>query len=398
MDHSPEEDIHVPGISNERRVSIGLFVDKVARKLSHSYSVQVPDPKGFTAVAKAIFGPSGGGIQCKGVFVDLPEGSLPSNTREVCIQLCRNKTDVVPLSEHETVISRVVELSPRDKPLQQHAALCLPLDDVSWEGYERFLRWTPTQSGEKANWRDVRASDTIHGKDEDETFVELRQKKAKVNTKGFGIFCIVSSDLSQKLERPRKEPNTSDAIKAYKESSNTSLLQRFQSASSSLADAPGSTVQSNLTSSSHHKPGSSLLKRMSSKKSKSKPSSSRSKDNHTRRSIFKARHRYYDAEDNSKPSHATELPSPPTVPSTPLPPSPPPVQTTICPPPPSAAPATPSSSLPPPHVPTLGPMSEGPPPPPPPPPSSAQPSVAASSGTDNSFAAMLQARKANIIG
>ena len=237
VDHPPEEDIHVPGITEERRVSIELFVDKVARKLSRSYSVQVPDPRSFTAVAKAIFGPSGGGIQCKGVFVDLPEGSLTSHTKEVCIQLCKNKSEAVPLSEHETVISRVVELSPRDKPLQHHAALCLPLDDVSWDGFERFLRWTPTQSGEKANWRDVRVSDTIHGKGEDQTFVELKQKKAKVNTKVFGIFCIVSSDLNQNLEHPRKESNTSDAIKAYKESNNTSLLQRFQSSHTGKADA-----------------------------------------------------------------------------------------------------------------------------------------------------------------
>lgn len=401
VDHPPEEDIHVPGITEERRVSIELFVDKVARKLSRSYSVQVPDPRSFTAVAKAIFGPSGGGIQCKGVFVDLPEGSLTSHTKEVCIQLCKNKSEAVPLSENETVISRVVELSPRDKPLQHHAALCLPLDDVSWDGFERFLRWTPTQSGEKANWRDVRVSDTIHGKDEDQTFVELRQKKAKINTKVFGIFCIVSSDLNQNLEHPRKESNTSDAIKAYKESNNTSLLQRFQSSHTGKADAHGSTVQNHLTSSSsHHKSGLSFLKRMNIMKSTSKTSSSRSKDNNRKQSIFKAKSRYYDAEDNFKPSQATELPSPPTAPTTECPSSLPPVQSTICPPLPSAAPAT-SSSLPPPHVPTSSPTSEGPPPPPPPPPPSSQPpesSAAASSGTDNSFAAMLQARKANILG
>ena len=398
MDHSPED---VPGIGGERRVSIELFVDKVARKLSSSYSLQVPDPKGFTAVAKAIFGPSGGGIQCKGVFVDLPEGSLTSHTKEVCIHLCKNKREAVPLSEHETVISRVVELSPRDKPLQHHAALCLPLDDISWDGFERFLRWTPTQSGEKANWRDVRVSDTKHGKDEDQTFVELRQKKARVNTKVFGIFCIVSSDLNQNLEHPRKESNTSDAIKAYKESNNTSLLQRFQSAHTGKADAPGSTFQNDLTSSSsHQKSGASFLKLVSIMKSKSKTSSSKSKDNNKWQLFLKAKSRYYDAENNFNPSHATELPSLPTVPTTECPSSLPPVQSTICPPLPSAASAT-SSSLPPPHVPTSIPTSEGPPPPPPPPPPSSQPSessAAPSSGTDNSFAAMLQARKANILG
>lgn len=61
-DESHEEEADLPEMGVEKRASINLFVDKVARKLSHSYSVHTPDPKAFTAVAKAICGPSGGGL------------------------------------------------------------------------------------------------------------------------------------------------------------------------------------------------------------------------------------------------------------------------------------------------------------------------------------------------
>ena len=360
--------------------SIGLFVDKVARRLSHSYSVHVPDPKAFTAVAKAIFGPSGGGIQCKGVFVDIPAGSLTSQTKEVCIQLCKNKTEAVPLSNNETIISRLVELSPHGKPLSVQAALCLPLDDVPWDGFERFLRWSPTQSGEKANWKDVHASlpGIESGPDEKETSVELRQKTAKVNTKVFGIFCIISRDLNQNLE-PLKDHNTSVAIKGFKKNGNTTRVQNYKSSHKgsthggvNTINAPASVVYDSIKSamgrntsthegvnaaSSQHQTGTSFKKRMSIKTNKSKTSNRRNGERHP----------------ITSPPPATSIsPPPPPPPPPPSPPTPPP-----------PAPASDASA---------------PPPPPPPPSVPLSGSSEPASGTDNSFAAMLQARKANIIG
>lgn len=347
-----EEEFSVPGLSGDRRTSIGVFVDKVARRVSHSYSVQVPDPNAFTAVAKAIFGPSGGGIQCKGVFVDLEEGSLTSQTKEVCIQLCRNRTEAVPLNGNETIISRVVELSPRGKPLSEHAALFLPLDDVPSDGFERLLRWTPTQSGEKANWQDVFVSLYQEGCDGDQTAVEFKEKKAKVKTKVFGIFCIISRELQEKLQ-PLKEHNTSDTIKAFNDNgSATNMLQRFQSTSGGVHD----TVNCNPSvhdavsdASSHHQQH---TKRMSIKLNTTETSNTKSE--RKKMSFFK-----------SKKSHPPEKNlSPPPSPAPPSSSSPPPAscQSEAPPSPPPLSGPSQSSSSPPCSD------SGGPPPPPPPPP------------------------------
>ena len=186
------EDVSFARLSDERGESIGLFADKDGQGLSTKYSVDLPDPSLFTAVAKAIFGPSGGGVHCKGVSVDLPEGSLTSKTKEVCIQLCKAKTKVVPLGDTEKIISHLVQISPHEKPLSKHALLSLPTEKVPEVGYEQFLRWTPTQSGVKASWSDVFACDNQNPGDQNQPTVELSEGKAKVNTIEFGIFCMIS--------------------------------------------------------------------------------------------------------------------------------------------------------------------------------------------------------------
>ena len=116
-----------------------MSVDKVERKLSSTYGVNAPDPSAFSAVVKAIFGPSGGSVKCKEVLVDLPEGSLTSETKEVCIQLCRDKKQVAPLSDAEKIVSHVVELSPLGKPLSMFAELCLPIEEKERRAMHSFF-------------------------------------------------------------------------------------------------------------------------------------------------------------------------------------------------------------------------------------------------------------------
>lgn len=392
MEHS-FEDVSVPGLSGERRASIGLFADKVARRLSTTYSVNVPDPSTFTAVAKAIFGPSGGGVQCKGVFVDLPEGSLTSQTKEVCIQLCKAKKEVVPLGETEKIISHLVEISPHGKPLSKLAVLRLPTEKVPRVGYEQFLRWTPTQSGEKASWSDVYVCENHHHCDENQTTVELKEGKAKVNTKEFGIFCIISREFNERVE-PLRERSTSDAIKAFSgDVSTASAHQRFQSTNSPpcahgddtfVVNIPNSysthdTVNDDLyTTSSHYMErdrrssikGPSIKQRITNKFKKS--------DKHKRKSIVQTKSSTLNSENNT-------FPPPPPNPS-----APPAPHLSASPVPPS-----PSDSV------STSPTSNALPPPPPPPPPRASASFASSapaSGESNSLAAMLQARTKNIIG
>ena len=350
------EDVSIPGLSSERRASIGLFADKVARKLSTTYSVDVPDPSSFTAVAKAIFGPSGGGVQCKRVSVELPAGSLTSQTKEVCIQLCKAKTEVVPLGDNEKIISYLVEISPHGKPLSKPAVLSLPTEEVPKVGYEQFLRWTPTQSGEKASWSDVFACGNQTPFDGNQTTVELSEGKAKVNTIEFGIFCIISRESHEKHE-PLRERRTSDAIREFSGDVSTANAHEFQSSNSLHSSQGDSTVVPNIPNTystvnddDQHSPNKrpSIGRRIS--------------DKFRRKSIAQTK--------SVVTSESSTVPPPPNLPATPAP------DFSASPP----APACPSSDILP------------PPPPPPPPAPPASGSSAPATGGDNSFAAMLQAR------
>lgn len=352
------EDVSFQGLSGEKRASIGLFADKVARKLSTTYSVDVPDPSSFTAVAKAIFGPSGGGVHCRGVSVELSEGSLSSKTKEVCIQLSKSKKQVVPLGDTEQIISHLVELSPHGKPLSKPAMLSLPTEKVPKVGYEQFLRWTPTQSGVKASWSDVFACDNQNPRVGDQTTVELSKGKAKVNTMEFGIFCIISRASNEEHE-PLRERSTSDAIREFSGEVSAANAHEFESAYSLLSSQGDENTPN--TNSSTPDTGTSMMRRISSKFKKSE-----------RKSITET--------ESNVPYSESSTYNPPTPPdahsSASFPPPSPPDLEPACP---------PSDMLP-------------PPPPPPPPPPAAPASSAPASGGDNSFAAMLQARKANITG
>lgn len=204
-----------------------MSVDKVERKLSSTYGVNVPDPSTFSAVAKAIFGPSGGSLKCKEVLVDLPEGSLTSKTKEVCIQLCRDKKQVAPLSDAEKIISHVVELSPLGKPLCMFAELCLPIEENVEASHAQFLRWTPTQSGEKANWSDVFVCDKKHRSDESQIALEFSEGKARVFTKHFGIFGIIATEEPKAHQTSIKDDVPSTSTNHQREDDTPTLLQRI---------------------------------------------------------------------------------------------------------------------------------------------------------------------------
>lgn len=62
-----------------------MFVDKVVWKLSIMYSVDVLDLSLFMVVVKVIFGFFGGGVYCRGVFVELLEGFFLLKIKEICI-------------------------------------------------------------------------------------------------------------------------------------------------------------------------------------------------------------------------------------------------------------------------------------------------------------------------
>lgn len=396
-----------------------MFVDKVARSLSSSYNVNVPDPSTFTAVAKAIFGPSGGGVQCKRVLVDIPEGSLTSETKEVCIQLCKARKQVVPLSDTEEIVSHLVEISPHGKPLSMCAELCLPIEEEPKAGHERFLRWTPTQSGEKANWSDVYVCDKQDHPDESQIALHLKERKAKVFTKTFGIFGIVSRELDQTSSDPSThEQRINDTISAY----------GGLHSSSEIYDDAHTKLNSDVSSTStyHHAHDRPSLKQRISNKFKRK-------DKQKRTSIFKEKSRTFDTDSLPPPASSGAAPAPPagSVPSYPSDSKPPPPSGAAPAPPPArpapppatparSVPSYPSDSLPPPPSsgaapppppppPSAGsgssypsdssppPPGPAPPPPPPPPPLTSATSSSAS-GESNSLAAMLQARKKKIIG
>lgn len=305
-----------------------------------------------------------------GVFVDLPEGSLTTQTKEVCIEFCKNKKEVVPLSDTEKIISHLVELSPHGNPLCELATLCLPIEEVP-NGFERFLRWTPTQSGEKACWSDVHSNE--HSTDEDQTAVELKDQKAKVYTKEFGIFCIISRKSNKKLE-PLRERSTSDAIKAF-------------------GSEFGGDISTTSVNRHHDLNNTSSHQRVQREKSTKGPSLIERITNKFKRSDKQESTSIGREKSNISKTASKTSPIPPVNSS-----AAPPLLTAST----SAAlqadsaPHTPPSDLPAPAPPTPPSGSPAPPPPPPPPPTSA--SSAPASGEGNSLAAMLQARKETIIG
>ncbi|PFX29301.1 Myosin-1 [Stylophora pistillata] len=154
-------------------------------------------PGSFTMLMKTIFGPLGGGVHCKGIWLEILEQSLTTATKEVCLHICNYKEEFAPLKTGEHLISEVVALGPNKDPLRAPAKLCLPLYDMCAD-HELFLRWSPTQVGEEAQWKDVFPG-TFKGKFAGPTVILqiVNTKQVKVTTNTFGLFCIISREPSK---------------------------------------------------------------------------------------------------------------------------------------------------------------------------------------------------------
>lgn len=152
----------------------------------------------FTILMKTIFGPSGGGVHCKGIWLELSERSLTTATKEVCLHICNCKEEFAPLKTGEHFISELVALGPNKDPLRAPAKLCLPLYDDMCADQELLLRWSPTQVGEGAQWKDVYPG-TLKGKFAGPTVILqiVNTKQVKVTTNMFGLFCIISREPSK---------------------------------------------------------------------------------------------------------------------------------------------------------------------------------------------------------
>lgn len=152
----------------------------------------------FTILMKTIFGPSGGGVHCKGIWLELSERSLTTATKEVCLHICNCKEEFAPLKTGEHFISELVALGPNKDPLRAPAKLCLPLYDDMCADQELLLRWSPTQVGEGAQWKDVFPG-TLKGKFAGPTVILqiVNAKQVKVTTNTFGLFCIISREPSK---------------------------------------------------------------------------------------------------------------------------------------------------------------------------------------------------------
>lgn len=149
----------------------------------------------FTMLMKTIFGPSGGGVHCKGIALDISERSLTTATKEVCLQICNCREELAPLKTGEHFVSQLVALGPNKDPLRAPAKLCLPLHDDMCTDHVLFLRWSPTEVDEPTKWKDVLPG-TFHGQFAGPTvrlqIVSARQVKITTNT--FGLFCIISRE------------------------------------------------------------------------------------------------------------------------------------------------------------------------------------------------------------
>ena len=151
---------------------------------------------------RATFGGSGGGLYCKGIELEIPEASLTTITKEVCLQICDCEEDIIPLKTGERSVSRLVALAPNKDPLTAPAQLYLSLQDVHNRDHELLLRWSPTEVGAVAHWRDVLPG-TCKGQFAGPTArIQIIGQQVKVSTNRFGLFCIISreSDKGQNKE------------------------------------------------------------------------------------------------------------------------------------------------------------------------------------------------------
>lgn len=171
-----------------------------------------PDLGSFTTIMKIIFGPSGGKAQCRGIRLEIADGSLTTATKEACLQICNCKEEVVPLINTEQFVSSLVAMGPIQNPLRAPAKLYIPLENDMHTDHELFLRWSPSQAGEPAKWRDVLPGTCKgHLAGPAARLEILSDQQAKISTNRFGLFCIIARETAKPHveEKDNDDSNTS---------------------------------------------------------------------------------------------------------------------------------------------------------------------------------------------
>ncbi|XP_078343654.1 unconventional myosin-If-like isoform X1 [Oculina patagonica] len=189
----------------------GTLADIVEETMELKHDKKRPSLDLFTTLIKTTFGPSGGGVYCKGITLDIADGSLTTDTKEVCLQICNCKDEVAPLISQEHFASPLVAMGPVKDPLKAPAKLCMPLQGDLSADQELLLRWSPTQVGEPARWRDVlpgMCKGVFAGPTARLQIVSAKQAKISINT--FGLVCIIARETTKvdAYERDNGELNT----------------------------------------------------------------------------------------------------------------------------------------------------------------------------------------------
>lgn len=181
-----------------QRLGTLTFAEIVKETMDLKVAARRPNRGSFTTIIQTIFGLSGGGVHCKGISLEIQEGSLTTATRDVCLQLCNCKEEVAPIKTGEHFVSHLVALGPNKNSLKAPAKLYIPLEDDVCTDHELFLRWSPTHVGEPTKWKDVLPG-TCKGKFAGPT-VRLQiigGQQAKISTNAFGLFCIISRESTK---------------------------------------------------------------------------------------------------------------------------------------------------------------------------------------------------------
>ncbi|KAJ7358954.1 hypothetical protein OS493_019858 [Desmophyllum pertusum] len=85
-----------------QRLGTLTFAEIVKETMDLKVATRRPNRGSFTTIIQTIFGLSGGGVHCKGISLEIQEGSLTTATRDVCLQLCNCKEEVAPIKTGNT--------------------------------------------------------------------------------------------------------------------------------------------------------------------------------------------------------------------------------------------------------------------------------------------------------
>ena len=184
---------------------LGTFAAIVERTMNLKREAKRPKPESFTTIMTAIFGPSGGVLRCRGIELEIPQGSLTTTTKQVCIQICNCEEDIISVRIRERFMSRLVALGPNREPLTAPAQLYLPLQGCNTAGHELLLRWSPTEVGEVARWRDVLPGACMGQFAGPTVRLQIIGQKVKISTNRFGLFCIIARESDEDKARQNEE-------------------------------------------------------------------------------------------------------------------------------------------------------------------------------------------------